>query len=341
MKPYIANIEKDTKSNTNFRKIVFTGKHSQLSLMSLKPNQDIGNEVHKVDQFFRVEDGKGKAVIGGKVSKVSDGDAFIVPAGTKHNVFNIGDTLLKLYTIYSPSQHPAGEVVKDKSLSEDANRSNNRNKDDGIPFHMYGAPTGYEGKDRGAFRFLIRERLKKQVAQAKSESKKRVLQGDLDSVDNEIEQLNKAKNRSEGIEMINSDKNLQTILTEGFKETLGNAVTKIAKAIKVPGDAPDGPSIKPIKRNMSLYRSGILADKHKKEQEENKKHTYSPTRGDQRVDRWRREDHREKNRIRAELYGLKKGAKYQPVNDPDFQESLSYQNLESILSEVQNKPSEY
>lgn len=338
MKYFKDNIEKLTKSNTNFRKIAFTGKHSQLSLMSLKPNQDIGDEVHKVDQFFRVEQGEGNAVIAGEENKVSDGDAFIVPAGTKHNVFNVGKTLLKLYTIYSPPQHKDGVIHKTKmdalKESDEDNRAVNRVEDGPIPFTMYGAPTGYESNDKGAFKFLIRERDRKLLSRTKDPNKQRFYRGLIATADREIDQLNKGKNRAEENTMDNSYSNLQSMLDEGFKETLGNVVTKIAKAIKVPGEAPSGPSINPINRNMSTYVSGILSDQHKKEEKEQMSHPYSPRREDQRVDRWAREFRRDKNRVKAEVYGLKRGTKYQSVTDPDFNESCSYQNLASILNEV-------
>jgi len=107
MQGYITNIENETIQNENFRKVLYTAKHSQLVLMSLKPKEEIGEEVHdNVDQFFRFEKGQGKVVIDGKESSVSDGSAVIVPSGAKHNVINISETeALKLYTIYSPPEH--------------------------------------------------------------------------------------------------------------------------------------------------------------------------------------------------------------------------------------------
>lgn len=112
MKGFNANIEKDTLENNNFRKVLYTGKHSQLVLMSLKPNEEIGMEVHPDnDQFFRFEKGQGKCIIDGNEYEVSDGSAVVVPAGAQHNVINSSATEeLKLYTIYSPAHHKDGIV---------------------------------------------------------------------------------------------------------------------------------------------------------------------------------------------------------------------------------------
>lgn len=112
MKGYVTTIEKDTLKNKNFRKVLYTGKNSQLVLMSLRPKEEIGMEVHKtVDQFFRFEKGEGKVIIDGMAHKVKDGDAVIVPAGAKHNIINTSKKLeLKLYTIYSPPEHMDGVV---------------------------------------------------------------------------------------------------------------------------------------------------------------------------------------------------------------------------------------
>ena len=105
MKGYIANIEEATKENENFRKVLYTAKHSQLVLMSLKPGEEIGEETHTLDQFFRIESGLGKVIIDGVESEIKDGSAIIVPAGAKHNVINGPEGELKLYTIYSPPEH--------------------------------------------------------------------------------------------------------------------------------------------------------------------------------------------------------------------------------------------
>jgi len=120
MKGYFTNIEKDTLENENFRKVLYTSKHSQLVLMSLKPKEEIGMEVHPDnDQFFRFEKGTGKVIIDGNEYNVSDGSAIVVPAGAEHNVINISETEeLKLYTIYSPPHHKDGIVRTAKEEAE-------------------------------------------------------------------------------------------------------------------------------------------------------------------------------------------------------------------------------
>jgi len=105
------NIEKLTMENTLFRKVLFTGKYSQLVLMCLRPGESIGLEVHEgVDQFFRIEAGSGEVTIKGKTASIRDGSAIIVPAGSEHNIVNTGDVDLKLYTVYSPPNHPPGTI---------------------------------------------------------------------------------------------------------------------------------------------------------------------------------------------------------------------------------------
>ena len=107
MKGFINAIEQETRKNSDFRRVLYTGKNMQLVLMNLKPMEDIGSEVHMdVDQFFRFEQGEGKVVIDGVEHAVKDGDIAIVPCGAKHNVINTSKkTELKLYTIYSPPEH--------------------------------------------------------------------------------------------------------------------------------------------------------------------------------------------------------------------------------------------
>lgn len=114
MKGYLDDIEKVTKENKNFRKVLFTGEFSQLVVMSLKPGEDIGKEVHpNVDQFFRIEEGEAKVVIDGEEKEAREDFAIIVPAGSEHNLINTSkDKDLKLYTIYSPANHPEGTVHK-------------------------------------------------------------------------------------------------------------------------------------------------------------------------------------------------------------------------------------
>ncbi len=112
MKGYMTNLEKETRKNTDFRRVLYTGEYSQLVLMNLKPSEEIGEETHEnVDQFFRFEEGQGKVVIDGKEHSVRDGDGVIVPAGAKHNVINASkEADLKLYTIYSPPEHQDGVI---------------------------------------------------------------------------------------------------------------------------------------------------------------------------------------------------------------------------------------
>lgn len=106
MKGYVDNIEEATKQNQFFRKVLYTGKHSQLVVMSLKPKEEIGEEIHHLDQFLRVEEGEGVAILDGVEHRVSAEWAIVVPAGTKHNVINTSaDRAMKLYTIYSPAEH--------------------------------------------------------------------------------------------------------------------------------------------------------------------------------------------------------------------------------------------
>lgn len=116
-KGYKDNIEKLTIENKNFRKVLYTGAHCQLVLMALKPNEDIGMEVHEEnDQFFRFESGNGKVIINDTEYEVGDGDAVIVPTGANHNVINTSRTeMLKFYTIYSPAHHKDGIVRATKA----------------------------------------------------------------------------------------------------------------------------------------------------------------------------------------------------------------------------------
>lgn len=112
MKGFVTNIEKDSLANNNFRQVLYTGKHSQLVLMSLKPSEEIGMEVHNEnDQFFRFEKGQGMVIIDGNEYQVSDGFAVVIPAGAQHNIINTSiDQPLKVYTIYSPAHHKDGVV---------------------------------------------------------------------------------------------------------------------------------------------------------------------------------------------------------------------------------------
>ncbi len=120
MKGFFSNIEKDTLENENFRKVLYTGENSQLVLMSLKPKEEIGMEVHeKNDQFFRFEKGEGKCIIDGNEYDLKDGVAIVVPAGAQHNIINTSETEeLKMYTIYSPAHHKVGIIRATKSEAE-------------------------------------------------------------------------------------------------------------------------------------------------------------------------------------------------------------------------------
>lgn len=121
MKGFTTNIEKETLENNFFRKVLYTAKHSQLVLMSLLPNEEIGMETHeKNDQFFRIEAGQGKCIVDGNEYEVKDGSVVIVPAGAKHNVINTSATeALKLYTLYSPPDHKDGIVHETKKDAEE------------------------------------------------------------------------------------------------------------------------------------------------------------------------------------------------------------------------------
>ena len=119
MKGYIDDIEDRTEENRDFRHVLYTGRYLQLVLMSLQPGEDIGEETHEdVDQFFRVEKGKGEVLIDGRTTKVESDTAIIVPAGARHNIRNTGDTPLKLYTLYSPPNHADGVVFATKAEAE-------------------------------------------------------------------------------------------------------------------------------------------------------------------------------------------------------------------------------
>lgn len=120
MKGFTTNIETSTLENVNFRKVLYTGKHAQLVLMSLKPNEEIGLEVHpKNDQFFRFEKGQATCIIDGNEYSVRDGDVIIVPAGAQHNIINTSSSdELKIYTLYSPAHHKDSVVHKTKAEAE-------------------------------------------------------------------------------------------------------------------------------------------------------------------------------------------------------------------------------
>jgi mannose-6-phosphate isomerase-like protein (cupin superfamily) len=119
MKGFIGNIEDRTEENRDYRRVVYTGAHMQLVVMSLEPGEEIGEEVHDdVDQFFRVEKGKGEAWIDGKMTAIKGDFGILVPAGAKHNIKNTGEKPLKLYTLYAPPQHEDGIVMKTRAEAE-------------------------------------------------------------------------------------------------------------------------------------------------------------------------------------------------------------------------------
>jgi mannose-6-phosphate isomerase-like protein (cupin superfamily) len=110
MKGFVKDIEHLAVKNSEFRRVLYTAKHCQLVIMALAPKEDIGEEVHQLDQFFRVEEGSGEAVLDGVRTQIQAGFAVLVPAGVKHNIINTGSASLKLYTIYSPPNHRDGVV---------------------------------------------------------------------------------------------------------------------------------------------------------------------------------------------------------------------------------------
>ena len=119
MKGFVENIEQLTTGNMHFRRVVYTGKHMQLVLMTLKPGEEIGAEVHEGhDQFFRVESGAGEVIIDGDRRPIADDDAIIVPAGARHNVVNTGSAPLQLYTLYAPPEHRDGVVHPTKAEAD-------------------------------------------------------------------------------------------------------------------------------------------------------------------------------------------------------------------------------
>jgi len=119
MNGYVVNIEKESLDNGNFRKVLYTTKNCQLVVMSLKPGEDIGMEVHHLDQFIRIESGTGKTVLNGKEHELMDGYAVVVPAGTEHNIINTSkDREMKLYTVYAPPNHLDGTIHISKADAE-------------------------------------------------------------------------------------------------------------------------------------------------------------------------------------------------------------------------------
>lgn len=114
MTGYFTNIEKETLENSDYRRVLYTAKNCQLVLMSIEPGDEIGVEVHHLDQFIRFEQGLAKVLIDGIEHEVKEDWAVVIPAGSEHNVVNTGDVSLKLYTVYSPPEHKDGVVVHTK-----------------------------------------------------------------------------------------------------------------------------------------------------------------------------------------------------------------------------------
>jgi mannose-6-phosphate isomerase-like protein (cupin superfamily) len=115
MQGYVTNLERDTIANTDYRRVLYTGKHSQLVLMCIQPGDAIGMETHELDQFIRIEAGSGTAMLDGAEHALSDGTALVIPAGMAHNVINTGDEPLQLYSVYSPPEHKDGTVHATKA----------------------------------------------------------------------------------------------------------------------------------------------------------------------------------------------------------------------------------
>jgi mannose-6-phosphate isomerase-like protein (cupin superfamily) len=118
MKGFVQDIERLAVKNTDFRQVLYTAKHCQLVVMALKSEEEIGAEVHKLDQFFRVEEGTGEAVLDGVRTAIRAGFAVVVPAGTNHNIINTGTVPLKLYTLYAPPNHRDGVVHRTRHDAE-------------------------------------------------------------------------------------------------------------------------------------------------------------------------------------------------------------------------------
>jgi mannose-6-phosphate isomerase-like protein (cupin superfamily) len=118
MKGFVQNIEAIAVKNDAFRQVLYTAKYCQLVVMALNPKEEIGTEVHKLDQFFRVEEGSGEAVLDGVRTNIEAGFAVVVPAGTNHNIINTGNVPLKLYTLYSPPNHRDGVVHSTRADAE-------------------------------------------------------------------------------------------------------------------------------------------------------------------------------------------------------------------------------
>jgi mannose-6-phosphate isomerase-like protein (cupin superfamily) len=118
MKGYVANIEQLALANEYFRQVLYTDTNVQLVVMSLNTNEDIGEEVHQLDQFIRIEKGSGKVVLDGVETMIADGSAIVIPQGTRHNIINTGGNPMKLYTLYAPPDHRDGTIHKTKAEAQ-------------------------------------------------------------------------------------------------------------------------------------------------------------------------------------------------------------------------------
>jgi mannose-6-phosphate isomerase-like protein (cupin superfamily) len=115
MKGFVINIDEETEINTDYRRVLYTARNSQLVVMHLEPSDEIGAEIHELDQFIRFEEGEGLVILNGEEYAVSDGFAVVIPAGVEHNVINTGSEPLKLYSVYAPPEHKDGTVHKTKA----------------------------------------------------------------------------------------------------------------------------------------------------------------------------------------------------------------------------------
>ena len=125
---YVTNIEEDTLENEDYRRVLFTGRNTQLVLMTVQPGDETGLETHEEhDQFIRVESGEGRAILDGQEYTLADGSALVIPAGAEHNVINTSSTKpLKLYTVYTPPEHPDGTIHKNKAEAEENEREHHK-----------------------------------------------------------------------------------------------------------------------------------------------------------------------------------------------------------------------
>lgn len=118
MNGYVSNIEKETLENDNFRKVLYTTHNVQLVVMSLKPGEEIGMEIHGQDQFIRIESAEGKSILNGEEHAIADGTAVVIPAGVEHNIINTSGEHMKIYTLYTPPHHKDGTIHKTKEDAE-------------------------------------------------------------------------------------------------------------------------------------------------------------------------------------------------------------------------------